>query len=72
VLISGNVICFYHEEHEGLEELEELEEVTVLTSCIYYMNSSELEILVRQMLFPSLSSCPSWSQKQVISWIRDQ
>jgi hypothetical protein len=30
VLISGNVIYFYHEEHEGLEEF------SVLTSCVFY------------------------------------
>jgi len=30
VLIPGNVICFYHEEHEGLEEF------TALTGCVFY------------------------------------
>jgi hypothetical protein len=32
VLISGNAICFYHEEHEGLEEF------TVFTSFIIFMS----------------------------------
>ncbi len=30
MLISGNVICFYHEEHEVLEEF------AALTSCVFY------------------------------------